>query len=234
MKLNPVFSGVAAFCSFITQHVFLVIQNVYLLSSLLSQSPLIQMRKQTQIYTVQSLIYSYCVYKLTFNPTKCFHAQNTNILQGGQSSQPHAWALMTWPDIISLIPRMCHCTPNHTHRSVCVGLRVVKGQMFTFRDDALSRAWEPMWKLASVHTYPMPSVRLQFWGLVCLVLCFSPLPSSISYWCPKESRLEVSPSEVAGSNFISWIWKNTGLGGPSGRLYWKINKCACWEGAILL
>lgn len=60
---------------------------------------------------------------------------------------------------------------------------------------------------------------------------FSPLLPSTSYWSPKGSGLEVSSSEVSGSNLISWIWKSTTLRGPSGQTYWNPNKQACWEGA---
>lgn len=60
---------------------------------------------------------------------------------------------------------------------------------------------------------------------------FSPLLSSTSYWSPKGSGLQVSPSEVLGSHFVSWIWNSATLWGPSGQTYWTPNKRACWEGA---
>lgn len=47
------------------------------------------------------------------------------------------------------------------------------------------------------------------WQGVDVTQCFSQHPS-IFYWHSKGSGLEVSPSEVAGSNFVSWIWKAQG------------------------
>lgn len=56
---------------------------------------------------------------------------------------------------------------------------------------------------------------------------------STFYWRPKGLGSEVRPPE-AGSNSSSWIWKLTRFSQPSGPPYWERNKCACWEGAILV
>lgn len=69
-------------------------------------------------------------------------------------------------------------------------------------------------------------------GVCWLSATLLPLLSSTSYWCPKGPGLEVSPSEVTGSNFIWWIWRSSALRGPSGQTYWNPNKWACggWVG----
>lgn len=64
-------------------------------------------------------------------------------------------------------------------------------------------------------------------GVCWLSATLLPLLSSTSYWCPKGPGLEVSPSEVTGSNFIWWIWRSSALRGPSGQTYWNPNKWAC-------
>ena len=75
-----------------------------------------------------------CWLYLTDNPAECsprLHACE-NILRGGQSSQPRSWPLLTWSDIISLIPLLCLCAAN----PLSVSDRVWLGQMFASRDDA--------------------------------------------------------------------------------------------------
>lgn len=172
--------------------------------------------------------------------------------RGGQSSLPRSWALLTWSDIISLIP-LALSLHSKPHPPFSASDCMLLGQMFTSTVNApQSQSLGTRVKAClaqahcDVHTYPMPSVRRGWgahpwdccwdggWEIVVPGAMLLPLPSSISHWCPKGSRLEVSSSEVAGSNLISWIWKNSGLRGPSGRLYWKRNKWACWEGAVLV
>lgn len=104
-------------------------------------------------------------------------------------------------------------------------------QMFIFRE-----AWELVQRLgyssnAFTHRNRDCWRRREGRESVDSVQHFSPLLSSTSYWSPKGSGLEVSSSEVSGSNLISWIWKSTTLRGPSGQTYWNPNKQACWEGA---
>ncbi len=82
-----------------------------------------------------------------------------NILQGGQSSLPRSWPLLTSSDIISWTPWPCLRTPSPSLYCVaCMWL----GQMFTFRDDTPPGPGNSCedshiaWSLSAVY---MPSVR---------------------------------------------------------------------------
>lgn len=126
-----------------------------------------------------------------------------------------------------------------------VGCYVV-GTDVHFQRQHPIRAWETMrnhtmlWLTLLLTSFQMSSLRgvwhpsiLEVGFLVPGVLLLPQL-SSMFYWCPKEPRLEVSPSGVSGSNFSSWIWSNLGLKGPSGRFFWKRNKWSRWEWGILV
>lgn len=140
---------------------------------------------------------------------------------------------MTWSDLISFILYLClRSGKPSAQRTACCWDRC------SLPETTSSRVWELMRRLIYSLDSPIRCLQIEeqspigLWvGVGWLGAMVLPVRCSTFYWCPKGSGLEVSPSGKAGSNSNSWIWKPTRFRRPSGRPYWKRNKCACWEAA---